>query len=90
MISTAKDLLQILRQQAGSGQRLNNEPDSLLNKYQRIRQQSLILCHELEIEDFELQADDFVSPIKWHLAHTSWFFETFVLKSTPDYQVFHP
>jgi ergothioneine biosynthesis protein EgtB len=90
LISTAKDLLQILRQQAGSGQRLKNEPDSLLNKYQRIRQQSLILCHELEIEDFELQADDFVSPIKWHLAHTSWFFETFVLKSTPDYQVFHP
>jgi ergothioneine biosynthesis protein EgtB len=90
LISTAKDLLQILRQQAGSGQRLNNEPDSLLNKYQRIRQQSLILCHELEIEDFELQADDFVSPVKWHLAHTSWFFETFVLKNTPDYQVFHP
>lgn len=90
MTSTAEDLLQTLRQQAGSGQHLNNEPDSLLNKYQRIRQQSLTLCNELEIEDFELQADDFVSPVKWHLAHTSWFFETFVLKSTANYQVFHP
>jgi ergothioneine biosynthesis protein EgtB len=90
LISTAEDLLQTLRQQTGSGQCLNNEPDSLLNKYQRVRQQSLTLCDELEIEDFELQADDFVSPIKWHLAHTSWFFETFVLKNTPNYQVFHP
>jgi ergothioneine biosynthesis protein EgtB len=90
LTSTAEDLLQTLRQQAGSGQHLNNEPDSLLNKYQRIRQQSLTLCNELEIEDFELQADDFVSPVKWHLAHTSWFFETFVLKSTANYQVFHP
>jgi ergothioneine biosynthesis protein EgtB len=90
LTSTAEDLLQTLRQQAGSGQHLNNEPDSLLNKYQRIRQQSLTLCNELEIEDFELQADDFVSPVKWHLANTSWFFETFVLKSTANYQVFHP
>ena len=89
-MSTAEDLLHTLRQQQGSSHALDNEPDSLLNNYQRIRQQSLKLCHELETEDFELQADAFVSPIKWHLAHTSWFFETFVLKNTPDYQVFHP
>tara|TARA_R110001583_G_scaffold60684_6_gene180049 strand:+ start:852 stop:2270 length:1419 start_codon:yes stop_codon:yes gene_type:complete len=89
-MSTAEDLLQTLRQQKNSSQTLNDKPNELLSNFQRIRQQSLKLCHELEIEDFELQADAFVSPIKWHLAHTSWFFETFVLKSTPDYQVFHP
>jgi ergothioneine biosynthesis protein EgtB len=89
-MSTAEDLLHTLRQQHGSNHSLNDEPDSLLNQYQRIRQQSLKLCNELEIEDFELQAEAFVSPTKWHLAHTSWFFETFVLKNTPDYQVFHP
>ena len=83
-MSTAEDLLHTLRQQQDPNHALNDEPDSLINKFQRIRQQSLKLCHELEIEDFELQADAFVSPIKWHLAHTSWFFETFVLKNTPD------
>jgi hypothetical protein len=83
-MSTAEDLLHTLRQQ-GSGNTADDEPDSLLSSYKRIRQQSLKLCNELETEDFELQADAFVSPMKWHLAHTSWFFETFILKNTPDY-----
>jgi ergothioneine biosynthesis protein EgtB len=89
-MSTAEDLLHTLRQQQGAGHKLSDASESLLNNYQRIRQQSLKLCAELETEDFELQADAFVSPIKWHLSHTSWFFETFILKNTPDYQVFHP
>ena len=89
-MSTAEDLLHTLRQQKSSNQTQHDEPNELLSNFQRIRQQSLKLCHELEIEDFELQADAFVSPIKWHLAHTSWFFETFILKNTPNYQVFHP
>ena len=84
-MSTAKDLLQSLRQQQES-----DEVESLLGYYKRIRQQSLTLSSDLEIEDYELQADAFVSPTKWHLAHTSWFFETFVLKNTAGYQVFHP
>lgn len=92
MTSTAEDLLQSLRQQSRENQNSDIEQsfESLNHYYQRVRQQSLKLCSDLEIEDFELQADAFVSPIKWHLAHTSWFFETFVLKNTPDYQVFHP
>lgn len=89
-MSTAEDLLHTLRQQQGADQTQSNDPDSLFNRYQQVRQQSLKLCNELETEDFELQADAFVSPMKWHLAHTSWFFETFILKNTPDYQVFHP
>ena len=89
-MSTAEDLLHTLRQQQGLDQTQSNDPDSLFNRYQRVRQQSLKLCSELETEDFELQADAFVSPMKWHLAHTSWFFETFLLKNTPDYQAFHP
>ena len=89
-MSTAEALLHSLRQQTKTGHTHSDEPDSLPSLYLRIRQQSLTLCQELEIEDFELQADDFVSPIKWHLAHTSWFFETFILKNISDYRIFHP
>lgn len=84
-MSTANDLLQSLRPQQN-----RNETESLLNYYKRVRQQSLALCDDLEVEDYELQAGAFVSPTKWHLAHTSWFFETFILKNTADYQLFHP
>ena len=92
MTSTAEDLLQSLRQQSRENQNSDIEQsfESLSHYYQRVRQQSLKLCSDLEIEDYQLQADAFVSPAKWHLAHTSWFFETFILKNTPDYQAFHP
>ena len=44
------------------------------------RAQSVSFCGSLEIEDYGLQAAPFASPPKWHLAHTTWFFETFLLK----------
>ena len=48
--------------------------------YRTTRAQSETFCAPLKDEDYTLQAADFVSPPKWHLAHTSWFFETFLLK----------
>ncbi|MBS9525062.1 ergothioneine biosynthesis protein EgtB [Litoribacter ruber] len=49
------------------------------------------LSENLETEDFVIQASEEVSPTKWHLAHTTWFFETFVLKELdPEYSEFHP
>jgi ergothioneine biosynthesis protein EgtB len=39
------------------------------------------LCAPLTIEDHVVQPEEFVSPPKWHLGHTSWFFETFILKN---------
>jgi len=89
-MTTAEDLLDLYQLANSDGSAEARQGESLLQYYKRVRQQSLKLCQDLEIEDYELQADAFVSPIKWHLAHTSWFFETFILKNQPDYQVFHP
>ena len=51
----------------------------LLKKYREVRQQSLHLCEPLKAEDYVVQPIVDVSPPKWHLAHTTWFFEEFVL-----------
>lgn len=84
-MSSAEDVLKSLRQTADE-----EHSNPLLTHYRKVRLQSLNLCSDLEIEDYELQAEPFVSPIKWHLAHSSWFFENFVLKNIPDYQIFNP
>ena len=52
----------------------------LAERFERVRAASLQLCEALEIEDYGVQPMDDASPPKWHLAHTTWFFETFVLK----------
>ena len=50
-------------------------------RYRSIRAQTEALCAPLETEDYVVSSMPDVSPTKWHLAHTSWFFETFVLAS---------
>ncbi len=49
-------------------------------RYQKVRSHSEVICKPLQIEDYVAQPTQDVSPPKWHLAHTSWFFETFLLK----------
>ncbi|WP_435022413.1 ergothioneine biosynthesis protein EgtB [Tundrisphaera sp. TA3] len=66
-------------------------PSDLLARYVAVRGQTDRLCEPLEPEDFVVQSMPDASPVKWHLAHTSWFFETFVLASAlPDYQTIDP
>ena len=53
---------------------------SFLEKYETTRAQSVAICSALEKEDYVVQPVVDVSPPKWHLGHTTWFFETFILK----------
>ena len=63
----------------------------LPQRYAQVRADSERFCAPLEKEDYSLQAMADTSPPKWHLAHTSWFFETFVLKPHVDgYRPFNP
>lgn len=64
--------------------------NTLFERYHLVRKHTESICKNLQPEDLQLQASDFASPAKWHLAHTSWFFETFLLKPhLPDYHVFN-
>ena len=64
---------------------------TLASEYWRIRRFSEQLCEPLCPEEMGLQACPDVSPPRWHLAHTTWFFETFLLKpELPGYRVRHP
>src|SRR5688500_16706642 len=62
----------------------------LAARYSHIRRVSLEICAPLQTEDFVVQSMPDASPTKWHLAHTSWFFEQFLLKQLlPGYRAFH-
>ena len=62
-----------------------------LERYRRVRGFTESLCKSLVEEDYVIQSMPDVSPTKWHLAHTSWFFETFILRPhLADYRPFHP
>jgi len=64
---------------------------SLLARFQQVRQATLALVAPLTPEDLMVQSCPEASPAKWHLAHTSWFYETFILSEfLPNYQAFHP
>ncbi|MEW5848231.1 MAG: ergothioneine biosynthesis protein EgtB [Myxococcota bacterium] len=65
-------------------------PPALARRYQSIRATTVRLCQPLRAEDQQLQSMSDASPTKWHLAHTTWFFEMFILSQQPGYQPFHP
>ncbi len=56
-----------------------NRGQGLLETYKLVRKGTETICSPLQIEDYVVQPIGDVSPPKWHLGHTTWFFETFVL-----------
>ncbi len=65
--------------------------EALAERYQSIRNFTMKLCEPLEVEDYVAQSMTDASPTKWHIAHTTWFFESFVLDRFDDqYRAFHP
>jgi ergothioneine biosynthesis protein EgtB len=66
------------------------EPTDLTGRYGLVRGLTERLVEPLSPEDQTVQSMPDVSPTKWHRAHTSWFFETFVLGADPGYKEFDP
>ena len=71
--------------------RLQIEPSALARRYAQIRAQSLALAEPLSEADAQVQSMPDVSPTKWHLAHVTWFFETFILERHEQaFKPWHP
>ena len=67
-----------------------NRISHISERFRAVRRQSLELSKPLTPEDMMVQSCPEASPAKWHLAHTTWFFESFVLREfLPGYRVFH-
>ncbi len=64
---------------------------TLFERYKATRKRTEDICEPLETEDYVVQPVADVSPPKWHIGHTTWFFETFILKDNyTGYQEFNP
>src|SRR5437899_3405957 len=67
------------------------DPALLSARYREVRCLTERLCDPLAVEDYQLQSMPDCSPPKWHLAHTTWFFEAFALSShAAHYRPYHP
>ncbi len=56
--------------------------------YKQVRARTMQIVAPLEIEDYVIQTAEFMSPPRWHIGHTSWFFETVLQKHRPGYRVY--
>ena len=58
----------------------SDKTESIISKFSEVRKTTESLAKPLEIEDYVIQATDDASPVKWHLGHTSWFFDKFIVR----------
>jgi ergothioneine biosynthesis protein EgtB len=64
--------------------------EKLVQRFMNVRNETEDITKHLEPEDTVVQTMPDVSPTKWHLAHVTWFWETFVLQNDPSFKVYHP
>jgi ergothioneine biosynthesis protein EgtB len=69
-------------------QPIGTRPTPLADLYKSVRARTLEIVAPLEIEDYVIQTAEFMSPPRWHIGHTSWFFETVLRKYKADYRVY--
>jgi ergothioneine biosynthesis protein EgtB len=62
--------------------------DEIVELYKQVRARTMDIVAPLEIEDYVIQTADFMSPPRWHIGHTSWFFETVLRAHKPGYKVY--
>ncbi|MGA9671287.1 MAG: ergothioneine biosynthesis protein EgtB [Terracidiphilus sp.] len=68
-----------------------SEQTEICARFRAVRERTVGLCAPLTAEDMMVQSTPEASPVKWHLAHTAWFFESFILREfLPGYKVFNP
>src|SRR5215471_7798243 len=67
----------------------NNTVEGMIELFRRVRAQTMRIVAPLEIEDYVVQTAEFMSPPRWHIGHTSWFFETLLQTCLPDYRVYN-
>src|SRR5882762_5778399 len=65
-----------------------SQPRSISDLYKAVRARTLEIVAPLEIEDYVIQTAEFMSPPRWHIGHTSWFFETVLQKYQPGYKIY--
>src|SRR4051794_29938754 len=65
-----------------------HESASVTDLYQSVRARTLEIVAPLEIEDYVIQTAEFMSPPRWHIGHTSWFFETVLQKYQTAYHTY--
>jgi ergothioneine biosynthesis protein EgtB len=72
----------------GESRELASSSETLLRRYHRVRSETEALTSPITAEDAQVQSMPDASPTKWHLGHTTWFFETFVLSRARDHRPF--
>src|SRR4030095_14437331 len=65
-----------------------NRVSSIIDLYKHVRARTMEIVAPLEIEDYVIQTAEFMSPPRWHIGHTSWFFETVLQAHKPNYQIY--
>lgn len=64
------------------------DASEMIDLYQSVRQRTMRIVEPLEIEDYVVQTAPYMSPPRWHLGHTSWFFELLLKKYLPGYEIY--